>query len=484
MNKSHAMLCTLLSALLLSACSTQVDYNKPALDVDEAWHDKTTTEQSSDQKTGAVSAAIWWQQMNDDLLNQLINEATLHNRDVAEALANIEQAKANRRLAAAGFKPTLDLQSSASRNRFSNQSAFGGTRTGIRNSVGGELVASWEPDFFGRNRHAFDAASAQVGAIEATHQGLLLSIIAEVASNYFEVRGFQRQLETTEQDIKLLRSVEDIAKAQNESGMSTRLDLVRAQGERETLQASLPNLKAEISTRIYRISVLTGQPPETHLHRFENHAPVAMPSDRVPVGLRSDILKRRPDIQMAERDLAAATANLGIAKADRFPSFSLTGAVGSSARVFSDLFLVSTLTSSIATAINWSIYSGGALTAQIDIADLEVKAALARYEQSVLLALEDAESALLRYGLEWQTLKQLRIAENSRQQAADIAKLRYQYGEEDLLVVLDAERSLITTRNDIINSETRILAYLSLLYKSLGGGWKVIEDKTELESAK
>jgi len=471
MSMHQKLAAMIFTALLLSACSKGVDYTKPAFDLNESWHDET----ADGQKTESVDAVVWWSQMNDPLLSQLISETMLHNRDLAEALANIEKAKANRRLAAAGFMPTLALQTDAGRNRFSSQSSFGGSRAGIRNSAGGELVASWEPDFFGRNRHAVDAASAQVGSNKAAHQSVLLSVIAEVASSYFEVRGFQRQLEVTEQDIKLLKRVEDIAQAQSESGITTRLDLVRAQGERETFEAGIPKLKAEIITRIYRISVLTGQAPETHLKSFESHAPVAMPSDRVPVGLRSDILKRRPDIQQAERDLAIATASLGIAKAERFPSFSLTGAVGTSARLFSDLFLISTLTSSVATAINWSIYSGGAMTAQVDIADLEVKAALARYEQSVLLALEDAESALLRYGLEWQTLKQLRIAENSRLQAADIARLRYESGEEDLLVVLDAERSLITTRNDIISSETRILTYLSLLYKSLGGGWKGVE---------
>jgi len=458
-------------ATWLTGCATTPEDSKIEIPpINDKWFSELTLE----EELHPVDVGEWWKQFNDELLNQLISDAAEHNQDLAEAFANIEKAKASVDLADAGYFPNLNLNINNSRNRYSSQTGFG-LNTGIRNSVSAGLEASWEPDFFGRNKHVVEAAEAQLGTSEALYEGALLSVVAEISANYFEVRGLQRQLTTTEQQIQLLKQVEDIALAQVEAGVTTKLDLMRAQGERESLEATVPNMQADMIARIYRISVLTGKAPETHLQAFEASTPLLMPSDRVPVGLRSDILKRRPDIRQAEMDLAAAIANEGIANADHFPSFSITGAIGSSVRVFSDLFTTGTITGSLAEALHWSLYTGGATSAKVDMAASESEAAKARYQQSVLLALEDAESALLRYGREWQTLKLLRNVEASRQTAAEIATLRYEAGEEPLLTVLDAERTLMTTRNNIASSETRILTNLSLLYKSLGGGWQVVE---------
>ena len=459
-----AMLC-----LGLSACALGPDYQRPDFHADEtgAWQSSSETTQG----TQPVDAQRWWKQVDDALLSDLIAAALQKNRELDVALANIERAKALRKAAGAGYYPTLDASGSASRSRFSRQTGFG-ANTGTRNTYSASLDASWELDLFGRTKRAVEAADAQIQASEAAHRGLMLSVVAEVATNYFEARGLQRQLDVTRQDIGLLREVEEIARAQSELGVTTELDLTRAIGERETFEASLPNLEAEIAARIYRISVLTGQSPEYHMQALQRSRPLPMPPDLVPVGLRSDILRRRPDVQQAERELAAATAGIGLAKADLFPSFSLTGSIGSSARVFSDLFTPATLTRTIGSALNWPVFAGGSLNAGVEVAEADARAALAAYEQSVLLALEDGEASLMRYGKEWQTLKRLKSAEATRQQAFEIARLRYEAGEENFLVILDAERALIATRNDIISSETRILTGLAQLYKALGGGWE------------
>lgn len=452
----------------LGACTPGPEYHRPDFHTQDTgqWQSTVNTTLSSQ----AVEAREWWQQLGDPLLSELITGALQENRDLAVALANIERAKALRRQAWAGYFPTLDASGSGTRSRFSGQTGIG-TNTGTRNTFSASLDASWELDLFGRTRRAVEAADARIQAGEAARRGLLLSVVAEVATNYFEARGLQRQLDVTEQDIGLLREVEEIARAQSELGVTTELDLTQATGERETFEAKLPNLQAEIAARIYRISVLTGQSPEFHIQALQQSQPLPMPPDAVPVGLRSDILKRRPDVQQAERDLAAATAGIGVAKADLFPSFSLTGAIGSGARVFGDLFTPATLTRSIGAALGWPVFAGGSITAGVDVAEADAKAALAAYEQSVLLALEDSEASLMRYGKQWQTLKRLKNAEATRQQAFEIARLRYEAGEENFLVILDAERALIATRNDIISSETGILTGLAQLYKALGGGW-------------
>ncbi len=475
-----------LFTLLLSACVTNPNYSVPKPQQDKKWHapsqlksqlepqPEAELELKFEQQLQPLAASDWWQQFNDPLLNELIDEAARNNRDLAIALANIEAARAARDLAESGYFPKLEAGANASRNRYSSQTSFG-LNTGTRDNFNASLQASWEPDLFGRTGFAVTAAEAELGASQAAQQGLLLTVVAEVAINYFEIRGLQQQLAMTTQDISLLRRVEDIARIQSESGITTRLDLARAQGERQSFQAKIPNLKADIATRIYRIAVLTGKPPESHHQRFNNSPNQYKPADVVPVGLRSDILKRRPDMLQAEFKLTAATANIELARANLFPSFSLTGAIGSSARVFSDLFSPATLTSSLGAALGWPIFEGGAYQTKVAMAQAEVNAALANYEQAVLLALEDAESALLRYGSEWLTLKQLRTAENTRREAAAIARLRYDAGEEGLLSVLETERSLIVTRNEIISSETRMLTRLALLYKSLGGGWQGVD---------
>jgi len=462
-----AVLCLL--ALSLSACAVGPDYSQPAFKHGEQWHGEVV---ANEVLQASVRSRLWWQQFDDPLLSEVIEKAAANNLELAVALANVERAKAIRQQAGAGLLPTLDATGEARRSRYSRQTGFG-ANTGTRNSFDASLDASWEIDLFGGTRRAMQAADARIDAVEAARQGVKLAVIAEVAASYFELRGLQRQLTLSRRNIELLEAVEAIAAAQAELGASSELDLLRARGERESVQAGLPDLEARMMARIFRISVLTGQAPEVYLATLAQEKPMPVIRDRVPVGLRSELLKRRPDLLQAERELATATANIGVVTADLYPGFSLTGSLGSSARLFSDLFTPATLTRSLAGLLNWPLFAGGALHAAVDVAKAEEKAALARYEQSILLALEDTESALITYAREWQTLQQLRAAEASRVEAFEISKLRYEAGEDSFLVILDAERSLMTTRNDIISSETRLLTTLTLLYKALGGDWQL-----------
>jgi len=457
----------LLLLLLPVGCVLGPDYQAPVSQFNPQWQGETVVADAAN----TVATVAWWRSFGDPLLIELIDQAMQNNRGLAGALANIERADALSVAAGAPRLPTLDAEAGASRSRYSRQTGFG-ANTGMRNAFSGGLNASWELDLFGRTRRALEVASAQYQVSQAAMDGLRLAIVAEIASNYFELRGLQRQLALTRRSISLLRDVEEISAVLVEAGQIARLAQLQAQGERESMAALLPALETEITNRIYRISVLTGKPPEFYLPLLAQSEPMAMPTDRVPIGLRSEMLQRRPDLRQAERELAAATANTGMVMADLYPSFSLTGAVGSSARVFSDLFTPATLTSSLGALLGWPLFHGGELTARVDVAKAEAKTALAHYEQVVLLALEDAESALMGYGKAWQTLKLLHAAEATRQQAYMMAKLRFDAGEEGVLVVLDAERALNDARIDKIKSETAILTRLTLLYKALGGGWQ------------
>lgn len=458
------------STALFSGCMLGPDYQRPGFTYQENWHTELTP---SKEMTEPVSTA-WWHQFNDPTLNSLIEQASRNNLDLAMALANVQQAKALRRTLSADYFPQIDASGSADRSRYSRQTGFG-SNVGTRNNFNASLDASWELDLFGRIRRSVEAADARIEVEKALLQGVQLTVLAETATAYFELRSLQAQQANIHNTIELMQEIEKIAQAQFDAGIISELDLYSARGERENMEAQLPNLEADITARAFRLSVLTGKEPEYHLALLESSPRLLEPKDRVPLGLRSELLRRRPDVRQAERLLAASTADIGVAKADMFPSFSLTGAIGSSARAFGDLFTAGTITGSVGGALGWPIFSGGRTLAEIDGAKASQRAALANYRQQVLLALEDTENALLRYGQEWKTLNRLQKVLISRKQAFEIARLRYEAGEDSFLLALDAQRNLNATRNDLILSQTRVLTNLTTLYKALGGEWQMAE---------
>ena len=468
--KRLSLLFVLLSAAILSGCTMGPDYQRPGFTYQEKWQSDPTAQQEMREPTSTA----WWQQFDDPTLNSLIEQASRNNLDLAIALANVEKSKALRRTISADYFPQVDTSGNADRSRYSSQTGFG-SNIGTRNNFNASLDASWELDLFGRVRRSVEAADARIEAEEALLQGVQLTLLAETATAYFELRSLQAQQANIQNTIELMQEIEKIAQAQFDAGIISELDLYSARGERENMEAQLPNLQADITARAFRLSVLTGKEPEYHLALLDSTSLLSEPKDRVPLGLRSDLLQRRPDIRQAERLLAATTADIGAAKADLLPSFSLTGAIGSSARAFGDLFTAGTITSSVGGALGWPLFSGGKTLAEIDGAKASQRAALANYKQQVLLALEDTENALLRYGQEWKTLKQLQKVRDSREQAFEIARLRYEAGEESFLNALDAQRNLNATRNDLILSQTRVLTNLATLYKPLGGEWNISE---------
>ncbi|MCE3233149.1 MAG: outer membrane protein multidrug efflux system [Rickettsiaceae bacterium] len=460
--KKLAILSLCLSTVLVG-CKVGPNYKQPQFSIQDKFHAKET-KSVSNEKIGEK----WWTVFNDSLLNEVIDDAVKKNNDIKIAIANIDQAKALRKISTAGLLPSLNADTSAARNKYSDKLST----VGKANTFNASLDASWEIDLFGKNRRSVEAATARLEAAEAQKNAVMLSIMAEVAKNYFEVRGLQKHIDVSYRSVGLLKELEKLAEAQFKSGLVTEFDVSRARGERESFEASIPNLEAEVQAGIYRISLLTGKEPEYYLEKMLANPSLPTPPDIVPIGMRSEILRRRPDITVSERKLAAASADIGIATADLFPSISLTGGIGTGARVFSDLFTGGSGAYSLAGALQWSVFNSGANNARIDVARASSKSALAEYEKVVLSALSEVETSLARYGSEWQTLKQLNAAVKTRKEGYRIAKLRYEAGQENFLVILDAERSLITAQDKVIQSETSILTDLTQLYKALGGGWQ------------
>ena len=450
----------------LSACSVGPDYQSPQNNVSDEWSS------SSGVSSESINAQ-WWQSFNDPLLVKYISLSSENNKDVQVALANIKRARAVRRESVGGLLPSIggDAQANRSKSSGANSSFNSGE---IRNVYDASFDASWEIDLFGGNRRGVEAAEARIGSATASYQDVMLTTYADVARSYYEARGYQKRIAITQKNVDLLQQTYQLIEDRASVGEASEFDVTRARGEYQATQARLPNLQAELQVSIFTLSVLLGLPPESLLEEMQAFQPLPAPPDIVPVGLRSEMLRRRPDIRVAERELAASSADIGVETAELFPKFFLTGDIGSQARLFGDLFTAAAGMWSLGSMLQWSIFNGGANLARIDIAKAENEAALATYEKTVLEALRDTESALTRYGREVETRKRLEASVQSRREAFQLAQELLDAGEYDYLEVLDAQRDLVSSEDSLVQSETITITKLVALYTALGGGWEEV----------
>jgi multidrug efflux system outer membrane protein len=454
------------AVLCLTGCTVGPDYATPSQSFLDKWFSSETKATSPEPINTA-----WWTIFEDPLLEKYVEIAAENNKDLKIALANIRIARATRRESSGAFWPQIGGNADADRSKSSGAaSSFNGGE--IRNTYDASFDASWEIDIFGGNRRAMQASNSRIDVSIASYQDVMLSTLSDVARTYYEARGLQKRIAITEQNTQLLKETFVVIQDRLKAGEASEFDLSRAQGEYELTRARIPNLQAELRASLYSLSVLLGQPPETLLAEMQSIKPLPTPPDIVPVGLRSEILRRRPDIKVAESEFAASVADIGVETAELFPKFFLTGDIGSSARTFGDVFSAGSALWSLASMIQWSVFEGGAIRARIDVEEAESQAALASYEKSVLEALRDAESALTRYGEELETRKRLAQGIQSRRKSLSLAKQLFNAGEQDYLAVVDAERQLIDSVDDLIISETNSITKLISLYTALGGGWE------------
>ena len=465
------------TAIVLTGCVLGPAHQVPAIDVDDAWH--TTERAESAVTTSAPVQTEWWQAIGDSVLTGLVKKAAIHNLDLRLAEASIREARALRRAQAAGYYPDINVGAAARREGLSENAGMPtGAGFGIpvdRDYYEAGFDASWEPDVFGRVRRSVEAADARLVASVENRADILMSVMAEVARSYIELRGAQRRMTITEENIELQRKTVTIVRQRHDAGDASNFELTRAEAQLRVTEATLPNLTADIRASAHRVAVLTGQEPQTLFDSLLAQEPLPAPPDIVPVGLRSDILRRRPDVRQAERVLAAETADIGVATAELFPRFFLTGGAAQQALSFGDLFDASSTAWSLGALMQWPVFRGGEIRARIDAEAVQAEAAALRYEKTVLVALEDAETALARYGQELETRRRLEHAVASNERAVRLARQRYELGEDNILAVVDAERELNLVANDLVRSETRTVTHLVSLYKALGGGWEVFE---------
>jgi multidrug efflux system outer membrane protein len=456
---------------LLSACAVGPDYRRPATPVDSQFF-------NGGEPGFAQGDPVerYWTGFADPLLTQLIEDSITHNRDLQAATANLQAARAARRLAGFDQYPTVTLAGSYTHNLDSQQELPGYSlaQREFDSAVGG-FEGLWELDLFGRVRRNVQAARADVGASEASLRDARVSVIAEVARNYFILRGLQDQLMLTERNADNQFSSLKLTRARLEAGRGNELDTSRAEAQWKTTLASIPSLEASIATTTYRLSVLTGRPPTALVERLAPRAPIpALPAFNA-IGTPERLLRRRPDIRVAERQLAAATARVGVAMGDLFPKVTLMGEVGYWAPSFGDFGLQEARYYSAGPSISWAAFDLGRVEANIGSAKAQTAAAVARYQGAVLSALEDTEGALINYGRAQARREALQVAAAASDKAADLARQRFEGGLIDFLEVLDAERTALSAELLLSQSRTDAATSLIAVYKALGAGWAVPE---------
>lgn len=456
--------------LLLAGCRAGPDYVPPPAGVPPAW----AVEAPAGVQAAADAAVLarWWEEFADAGLDALVRGALEGNRDLAAAGARVREARALRAVAAADGLPQVGFAGDVTRTRRSANS-FPAGPVGQTNDLWVlGLDASWEPDVFGRIARSVEAAEADLAAAEEDRRAVLVSLLGDVGREWVEARTLQRRLAIARDALRTQGETADLTRARRDAGLANDLDVARAEALVADTQASLPALELALAGATHRLDVLLGRPPGAAAALLGDQARVPPPPPRVPLGLPSELLQRRPDLRRAERELAAATARIGVAQAARWPSFQLTGAGGLSSQSTGDLLSRSSRFWQLGAGVDWPLLDGGRLAAGVEVADARAEQALHRWEQAVLVALRETHDALVAFGREQERQAALARSAESQRRAAGLARERHAAGLSDFLDVLDAERTLLSAEDELARSEQALATAAVSLYRALGGGWE------------
>ena len=453
-------------AATLAGCAVGPDYHKPTVQTAATFAEAEPALYSTDDSIGP-----FWGQFHDDLLNGLVIEALASNHDLRIALAHLQQSRALRTQAKLDLLPTVTSAGGYTRQQYPAAQSFGAGTLDERYYDAG-FDATWELDLFGRVRRKVEASRAAVEGQEATLHDAQVSVTAEVARTYFELRGQQAELTVLQRNAANQQQTVDLSNALLAAGRGTELDTSRAKAQRDTTLAAIPPLRAAVQRSIHRLSVLTGREPDALSALLATPGKLPQLPQLTAVGDPAGLLRRRPDIRIAERRLAASTAQIGVAVGDLFPKVTFNGNFGYAAGDLGALGSAGTRTFLIGPSISWAAFDLGRVKARIAGARAGADADLAAYQQTVLKALEETENALVTHARARDRLVQLTAAASESDTAAQIARARYEGGLVGFLDVLDAERAQLSAQDQLAQSRTDAATSLIAVYKALGGGWQ------------
>ena len=461
----------LMALSVLPGCPVGPTYELPKTDSGKAF-----SNQYQDEYDIKPVDAQWWKQFHDPQLTQLIQLAVKNNFDLKAAEANLRQSRALFLDAGLNLLPHVNAHGNytAIRRSFDAMNR--------RNFVPRDLNlytlgfdSWWELDIWGRIRRNVQATEAQIESAEADRRYLTLSVISELARNYFELRGHQNQMAVEQRNAANQKSTWDLTLARQEAGIGTDFDTQRAKAQYDTTLALIPPMDSLIHEDIHRISVLTGQIPSALLKTLLVPAPIPLAPAVIHLSKPADLLRRRPDIRAVERNLASATARVGVAIADLFPRVTFVGSFNLESNSLTGLATPGTGAYNIGPRITWPAFELGQVYARIKAAEAQADVMLAEYQQVVLNALEETENALVVYDRLRDRQALLKTAAEASTRAFEVANVRFEEGVMDFLNLLDTERRLLLDQREYAQSQTATAASLISIYKALGGGWEVFQ---------
>jgi multidrug efflux system outer membrane protein len=453
---------------ILSGCMVGPNFQRPQTPLPADWAGPTA--ESRPVTPAEEELARWWTLFDDATLASLVEKAVQSNLDLKQAEARIRQARAARGIVAAGIGPTVDATGAYQHSRAAG-SVNGKSEGVITDQYQAGFDAGWELDIFGGVRRAIEAADADLQAALETRRDVLVTLTAEVARNYIDLRAFQERIAISRQNLEAQKHSAALTRLRFQGGFIGALDVANADAQVATTAAQIPLLEASARQSIYSLSVLLGRDPAALIGDLSPVAVIPLAAPSIPLGVPADLLRRRPDVRRAEAEIHAATARIGVATADLFPRFTISGSVGLRAGDFSSWFDWASRIWSFGPSASWNLFEMGRTRSNIEQQQALQDQSLITYQQTVLTALQEVENALIASAKEEEHRRVLREAVSANRKAVDLAKTLYTQGHTDFLNVLNAQRSLYASEDALIRSTGSVSANLVALFKALGGGW-------------
>lgn len=479
MDKSRMTIVVMLAGLF-SGCAVGPDFKQPSVSVPEHFS-RVDSEERDMLPPRVVDDAGFWHSFNDPQLTALIEQALAANNDLRTALSRYDRDAALLRESRFDLFPIITANAQAGQQRVSVDQSYGFPRS---NTVyGAGITAQWELDLYGRIRRNIEASRAKTMARADDLLALQISVVGELAGAYFDMRGAQERLRVARANVDNQRETVRIVSSRINAGRADEFDLVRARAQFKAAQSLIPAMEARIAVDEHRIAVLTGRPPEALITQLDTPAPLPALPAQIDPDTPGNLLRRRPDVAAAEEQLHAATAQIGVVTADLFPRVSLSSMIGTFAFGAGTLFQSQSESNRVLLGIDWSFLDVGRVRARLAASRADAAGYLAQYQQTVLLALEDTENALVRYSRTRAEDFHLEQAAVDSERAAQLASVRYRAGGIGLYEMLDAERTQLQAQDAFADARTRSAIAAVALYKALAGGWpKQLPQREELVS--
>jgi len=477
-------------ALLVSGCLVGPDFQPPHPEAPANWEGVTKMPTKQPYVITAQPAELtqWWRQFDDPRLTGLVEEAIKANLDLQLAKARLRQARALRGVAVGGLWPTITVTSTFQREKTQVVTQGGSSKVApktaqVENLYQAGFDAVWEIDLFGGVRRNLEAANANVEAAIENINDVLVTLVSEVGLNYIQLRGFQKEIVIAKNNLKAQQDTATITRQRSGVGFLSALDVANAEGNVATTEATIPVFENSAQQAIYALSVLLARPPADLLEQLAPSRNLPSVPSEIPAGLPSNLLRRRPDIREAEAQLHAATAQIGVATAQLFPQFSLTGTMNWQSNLLQTWWGAAGNSYSFGPTLTWPIFQGGALISNVRVQEALRDQAFITYQKTVLTAFQDVENAMIAFNKEQQHRKSLNESVIANRKAVELSVELYTMGLLDFLNVLVAQRSLYTAEDALVVSETNIVTDLLALYKALGGGWEFVPSEAQTSEA-